>query len=253
MLLLLPPSETKRSGGTGKPLGKAGLASLSFANSLGSPRQTVLRALAELSEDENAAAAALKLGKKSRAEIAHNRALTASPTTPAIERYTGVLFDELGYESLNSPARTWIDQHVALQSALFGLVRATDMIPAYRLSADSRLPGLPSTVKRLWRSAHEQLMRQLESEHLVLDLRSQSYADLAPVHSACVVNVIDLLESGAVRSSGHFNKATKGRFVRALAQSQLETDDVDVLLEWAAADGFDLKLHQKTISLVRNG
>ena len=60
---------------------------------------------------------------------------------PAIDRYTGVLFDALDAPSLDADAREFARETVVVHSALFGLVGALDEIPAYRLSHDSRLPG----------------------------------------------------------------------------------------------------------------
>ena len=57
-------------------------------------------------------------------------------TTPAILRYTGVLYDALSAGTLPNEAL----QRLAIGSALFGVVRAGDLIPHYRLSGDTKLP-----------------------------------------------------------------------------------------------------------------
>ncbi|MBN9613754.1 MAG: peroxide stress protein YaaA, partial [Actinobacteria bacterium] len=125
MHLLLPPSETKRSGG-GSVFSAE---SLTHHDALGDARAAVRAALEALSADDELAAAALKLGAKSRAELAHNRSLGTSGVMPAIERYTGVLYDALDAQSLDAPARAWLDAHASIQSALFGLLGAGDPIP----------------------------------------------------------------------------------------------------------------------------
>ena len=72
-------------------------------------------------------------------EIERNLALSESPTLPAIHRYTGVLYDALDIESLRGTALSRAYARLAIGSALFGLVGADDPIPAYRLSASSKL------------------------------------------------------------------------------------------------------------------
>lgn len=238
MHILLPPSETKRSGGGGI----FSDASLAHTPELGAARATIRDALLQLCADPDAAAAALKLGAKSRAEILHNLALGTSGAMPAIERYTGVLYDALDVPELEPPARQWVDANVSVQSALFGLIAAGDAIPAYRLSASTRLPGLERPAKRLWRDAHAAIdWAQLG---WVLDLRSKDYAELAPVPAGlgATLDVVQAGPDGSVRALNHFNKAAKGDLVRRLAASQALVGGADDLLAWAADEGLDLRI-----------
>ena len=85
---------------------------------------------------------ALKLEPRQAAEVERNRRLRDAPTMPAIDRYTGVLFDALDASTLSTEARAFAATTVVVHSALFGLVGALDPIPAYRLSHDSRVPGV---------------------------------------------------------------------------------------------------------------
>jgi len=237
MHILLPPSETKRSGGVGVlvPARLAGDAVL------GDARVLIRSALEALSADEAAAASALKLGVKSRGEIAHNLVLGSSGAMPAVERYTGVLYDALGAGSLDPAARAWIDAHVSIQSALFGLLSAGDLIPAYRLSAGSRLTAGGTPMKRLWREAHAAF--DWTALGWVLDLRSKDYAELAPRPRGigASLEVMQLTAGGETRALNHFNKAAKGDLVRRLAESEAVIDDMAALVEWGEAHGIQLQ------------
>ena len=125
MIVLLPPSETKRGGGDGPPL---------RLNSLSSPALASLRAeligeLVELSADREASRCALGISASQDAEIDRNAALRSAPTLPAISRYTGVLYDALDIDSLRGKAAARARSRLAVGSALFGLLRADDPIP----------------------------------------------------------------------------------------------------------------------------
>lgn len=235
MLILLPPSETKRPGGSSTYTP----AELHDDSTFGGVRARVRVALEQLSADEEAAARALKLGVKSRGALAHNRSLASSGALPAIERYTGVLYDALGVETLDPRAREWIDDHVMVQSALFGLVSAADLIPAYRLSASSRLPGLGASLKRVWADAHRE---RDWGGSLILDLRSNDYAALAPLPEGIgtVVHVVHRDENGDMRALNHFNKAAKGDLVRRLARSSANIESVAELVSWARDAGLEM-------------
>ena len=219
MLVLLPPSETKAAGGDGPSLDLAALT----APELGGTRAELAEALVELAADVPASRAALGLSPKQDGEIARNAELWTSPTMPAVLRYTGVLYDALDIRSMTRAQRARAGRRLAVGSALFGLVAADDAIPAYRLSAGSQLPGLP-TLRSLWKPALGPVLTGIDD--LVVDLRSGSYAALAPVAGAVTVEVLSERPDGSRSVVSHFNKAHKGRLARLLATTTAEPDGV---------------------------
>lgn len=236
MLILLPPSETKKQGGTGCSLS---LDRLRFPALTGA-RRDLANDLIALSTDTAAAVTALKLGPKQHGEVESNRVLWESPTLPALDRYTGVLFDGLDAASLSEDARAFAGRHLVIHAALFGPVGALDPIPAYRLSHDSRVPGRP--LKRHWRSA---VASSLAAEPgLVLDLRSEAYVALGPAPAGShFLRVLTENGGGVRRALNHFNKKAKGEFTRALLESGIVFATADDLLDWAQTTGFRLERH----------
>ncbi len=220
MLVLLPPSEGKATGGAGKPLA-AGALSLP---GLSEAREAVLAELVELSRgDEDKAAEVLGLSPGLRGEIAKNAELRTAPTRPAGEIYTGVLYDALGIATLSGAARQAADRSLLVFSGLWGAVRIGDAIPSYRCSMGVKLPGL-GALGSYWRGPMVDVLPEAAGDGLVLDLRSAAYAtawkpkgELAERTATVRVlqsKVVDGVEKRSVVS--HFNKATKGRLVRDL-------------------------------------
>ena len=183
--------------------------------------------------------AALKLGRTQASEVDRNRALTTSPTMPALDRYTGVLYDALDAPTLAPAARDFAGRHVLVHSALFGPVGALDLVPAYRLSHDSRVPGHP--LKKHWGDAVTRALAA--STGLVLDLRSEGYVALgaAPARSESLfLRVVTEAPGGQKRALNHFNKKSKGEFTRAILRHGQAFGSADELLEWAPSAGFRL-------------
>lgn len=220
MLVLLPPSETKRAGGEGPPLTAA---ALSFPQ-LDLLRTVLLDELVELAGDVPASCAALGLSPRQHDEVARNAALRTSPTLPALHRYTGVLYDALDPGSLRGAAAARARARLLVGSALFGLLRATDPVPAYRLSAGSTLPGRPTLAAR-WRPLLDPVLTALVAGETVVDLRSGSYAALGRPAGAVTVNVLAERPDGGRTVVSHLNKAHKGRLARALAATRAEPSD----------------------------
>jgi cytoplasmic iron level regulating protein YaaA (DUF328/UPF0246 family) len=219
VLVLLPPSETKAPGGDGAPLDLTALT----APELTPVRTEIAEALVKLADDVPSSRTALGLSPRQDDEIERNVRLWTSPTRPALERYTGVLYDALDVGSMTRAQRARADRRLAVGSALFGLVRGDDRIPAYRLSAGSALPGLP-TLRALWKQALSPVLAGVDE--LVVDLRSGSYAALAPVPGAVTVDVVSERPDGSRSVVSHFNKAHKGRVARLLALTTAEPADV---------------------------
>ena len=217
MLVLLPPSETKIDGGDGPPLDLGTL----HHPELDPLRTALVDELVGLASDVDASRAALGLSPRQDTEIARNAALRSAPTTPAIHRYTGVLYDALDVRTLRGATAGRARARLAVGSALFGLLRADDPVPAYRLSAGSSLPGR-GTLAAAWRPLLAPVLAAIARDELVVDLRSGSYAALAPVaggHGPGAVTVDVLAEHPDGRRTvvSHFNKAHKGRLARLLA------------------------------------
>jgi uncharacterized protein len=220
VLVLLPPSETKQDGGDGPPLR---LDALSYPT-LGPLRAALLDELVALAADGPACRRALGISPGQDAEIARNAALRDAPTRPAITRYTGVLYDALDVGSLRGAAATRARARLAVGSALFGLLRADDPVPAYRLSAASALPGRPTLAAR-WKPLLEPVLAGIAAQELVVDLRSGSYAALGRLPSAVRVDVLAEHADGRRTVVSHFNKAHKGRLARILATSRADPTD----------------------------
>lgn len=232
MLILLPPSETKRDGGAAeRPLS---LESLSFPQLL-TARQRALNAFRRLARNRGAAAA-LRLGPTQAHELERNRLVETGPTMPAIERFDGVLYEALDVASLPPAARAFAHDHLAVASALFGLLGPDDPIPAYRLSPDSRLPGTP--LKALWSGPIAGVLAAYPG--MILDLRSEAYAALGPAPrraGSWYLRVVSEAEDGRRRALNHFNKKGKGQFTRALLLAGVDHPDADSLMTWAAEAG----------------
>ncbi len=245
MLILLPPSETKRTGGSGAPLD---LAALGFPG-LTPLRQALVDELTTLAADLPTARAALGVSASLDHEIAANAALLTSPTLPALDRYTGVLYDHLGVVTMTKVQRARADARLVIGSALFGATRAIDPLPAYRLSAHSKLPGRTGLAAR-WKPL---LVPALATGEFTLDLRSGAYAALGPVTGAVTVDVVTEHPDGSRTVVSHFSKATKGDLARVLCQSRAEIDSIGAIVRAARRGGLTVQRTGPTALTVVTG
>ncbi|MFP7364603.1 peroxide stress protein YaaA [Corynebacterium callunae] len=244
MLIVLPPSETKTPGGTGEPLS---LKALSFPQ-LNPVRTQLIKDLSALKIAD--ALSILGISENLKSEAQANKHLRTSPTMPAIFRYSGVLYDALDAASLPDFALN----RLAIGSALFGVVRATDQIPHYRLSGGTKVPtktGELPTLKARWGTAITEAL--FDAEPLVVDLRSGTYQQLGRVKNAVTVRVESVLEDGSRKVVSHFNKHYKGKLARVLASSPQEATTAAEVAAIARAAGMTIEenpAHNETFTLV---
>jgi cytoplasmic iron level regulating protein YaaA (DUF328/UPF0246 family) len=218
VLILLPPSEGKTAPRRGKPMDPD---SLSFP-ALHAPRADVLSALVDLcTADAAVAAEVLGLGTTQADEVERNARLRSAPAARADRVYSGVLYEGLDLASLDGAARRRATQWVAIASGLLGLVRPSDRIPAYRLAGGVTLPGV-GPVATYWSRHLDPAVQEAAGRGLVVDLRSSTYTPFwrpSPDTARRVVTMRVLHEQNGTRKVvSHFNKATKGRIVRALLE-----------------------------------
>lgn len=221
MLVLLPPSQGKAvSAARGRPLDLPGLSlpDLTVARS-----RLVEALVAVCSGDPEQARVTLGLSAGLAGEVQLNRQLLTTATRQVADLYTGVLYDALDLASLPTQARRRAGRWLLVFSGLWGVLRLSDRVPAYRLSPDVVLPGI-GTLTGHWRAPLAAALTPVTSRTLVLDLRSTSYAPLwrptGPASDRTVtVRVLHERRPGDSTSrvvASHFNKATKGRLVRDL-------------------------------------
>jgi uncharacterized protein len=206
--ILLPPSEGKAPGGTGPPWepGRGALPDLDRA------RARVVRAA--------------------------GRAVRESPTLPAIERYTGVLYKELAYASQSAATRRRIDHSVLIASGLLGVVAPRDPVPDHRLKMSASLPRI-GKLSTWWRPQLTAALGERLAGAVVWDLLPNEHAaawspEVVAVRRRITVRFADA--NGA--AVAHWNKLLKGALVRHVLDHAI-TDPHD-LDGWEHPSGYRL-------------
>jgi len=246
VLLLLPPSETKRQGGSNLTIEQV---HLSYGQ-LTEARDLVLEDLLKVCKSKPKAAKALKLSPKQLGEIDLNLAIKTAPTMPAYERYEGTLYKAIDAASFTSHEVEMMRSHVLMQSALFGLISATDRIPWYRLSAGTVLPKV--NLKKIWKEHQPAAWARLVDTPII-DLRSKAYVELAPIPKGIDsywVEVVAEDSKGQRRALNHFNKTAKGEFVGAFVRAKTAPKTLTQLQAVAKKAGLGFEVEGKTIFLV---
>ena len=213
MKILLAPSETKKSGGTAVFAPQA----LLF-ESLLPFRSKLLHGYMNCIQKGDMATLSKLFGITKEADIlAYKTDIIHELTMKAIERYTGVAFDYLDYPHLDTMAQLYIDEHVILFSNLFGPLRASDMIPEYKLKQGVSIGELKP--EKIYLEQSSSLLDSYLKDDEILDLRAGFYDKVYKPSKP--YTTLKFIKDGKVVS--HWAKAYRGLVLREIAQHQIVT------------------------------
>ena len=153
-----------------------------------------------------------------KAELFHrqNEDVFKSRCAPAIERYTGVVYEYIDWTSLDKPAQKYMEKHIRIFSGLFGFLTPETLIPNYKLKMN---------VLSLQFHWNPIITKALENEELVFDLLPQVHRKAyTPAKNVIKVD-FSVIKKGKKTAAGHFGKAVKGKFIRYLAQNNIQSID----------------------------
>ncbi len=212
MKILLAPSETKKSGGE-----------LSFDPStllfeqLTPHRIKLLHTYTNVLQQNDIQALSKMFGIKKEADILkHKKDIIHELTMKAIERYTGVAFDYLRYDELDARAQNYVDSHVILFSNLLGPIRASDLIPEYKLKQGEAVADIKPEKFYNEHAAH--LVEEYLQDDEILDLRAGFYDKF--YKPAKAYTTLKFIKDGKVVS--HWAKAYRGIVLREIAKAGIE-------------------------------
>ena len=170
-------------------------------------------------------------GEALAAATATNREVLSSPTLPAIERYSGVLYQALDHGSISARDRRRLDAQVVIFSGLIGLVTPPDLIPDYKLKMGASLPGL-GKVSTAWRPGIDAVLTDRTAGRTVWNLlpndHAAAWSGADPTAAEITVRFVDDVERNGARTLvtvSHWNKLLKGALVRHVLSAQLREPD----------------------------
>ncbi len=188
------------------------------------------------------------------AELVEDKSIFKAPTMMAIDRYNGTLYGALHgrglkgtpneFAHLSEAAMQRAKEIVLIQSALFGLIPATALIPNYKFSATPKL-------KTIWADPHQAVFRRLTGP--VIDMRSKQYVALAPIPEDIESYYLEVMleaADGTRTSMNHFNKKSKGELLHAVLNAKELPKTIPDLRKIAKKAGFGLEQVGSELTLI---
>jgi cytoplasmic iron level regulating protein YaaA (DUF328/UPF0246 family) len=157
--------------------------------------------------------------------------LATAPSAKAIDVYSGVLYQALDWGSLSPTAKARGDKSLLIVSAIFGVLRPSDVIPNYKAKIKSSD----------WKAVLKPVLDGLDAD-LIVDCRSSTYAGVwqSPPDRTVAVRVFKK-EKGKISVITHLSKKYRGELTRVLLKAgKVPKTPVDLLA--IAEKNFECKL-----------
>ncbi len=141
-----------------------------------------------------------------------NEDIFKSRCAHAIERYTGVVYQHLDWNTLSEEGKKYMEDNVLIFSGLFGMTTPLTLIPDYKLKMNVL------SLQYHWTPV---LTEALKDEDLIFDLLPQVYRKAYNPNPNTIQIEFKVEGKGNTRAAGHYGKAVKGKFIRFLSENQI--------------------------------
>ena len=140
-------------------------------------------------------------------------ALHSKKLLKAIELYSGVAFQGLSFSTLTQSEKDFILENVLIFSNLFGVIRASDLIPYYKLKQGTKTKSL--TLKDIYTPFIPLLEKAMQTKDYVIDLRAGIYTKLFKPKLPHFF--FEFQKNG--KTISHYAKLYRGKILRLIAQA----------------------------------
>ena len=212
MKILLAPSESKKDGINGE----LNLKNLIFPQ-ITPQREHLINAYQKIINRGDIEELKELFGLKKESEIEkYLYDIKKAPTNKAIKIYEGVAFDYIDYDNLDSNSQNYIDKNLLIFSNLFGVVRANDFIPKYKIKQGSIIDG--EKIEKYYHNVLKEPLDEYLKNDDILDIRAGYYDKF--YKPSKFYTTLKFLKDGKVVS--HWAKAYRGLVLRYCAINKID-------------------------------
>lgn len=169
---------------------------------------------------------------------------------PAWMLYDGLMYRYLKRHQVSQAEQNYLDEHLRIATAFYGLVKPTDLIAPHRLDFQGNLKINGTSLKQFWRKAYDE---QVQEDDLIISLLSSEFEQVfSPSIRKRMIKIVFMENrSGKLKIHSTISKKGRGRLVSLMAEKQIETIEQIKSLTF---DGFKYSpkhSDDKTVTFIR--
>jgi cytoplasmic iron level regulating protein YaaA (DUF328/UPF0246 family) len=136
------------------------------------------------------------------------------------------MYEAIGLKTLSVAERKLFDTSTLIISGLFGVVRPTDLIPAYKLKMGANLGGVVGKLLHFWRRPVSEIIRHEVRGKVIWDFLPDQHkrvwdntGEIAARHQVKFVKRVIRSGVAEYKTISHHSKALKGALIRHLLRT----------------------------------
>jgi len=198
----------------------------------------ILTEMSQLSTDELSTAYKIKSEQAEKEKQRWAAILSGEAKNyPAVELFNGLMYRHIKRNGLTEAEQTYLENHVLITSALYGVVPALSPMAPHRLDFLMKLKVARKTLKTHWKSAYDEA---LQDEDLIFSLLSSEFETVFSKEIREKMVTFKFMEdkAGQLKIHSTISKKARGAFLTALIEGQIHTVEQARKLSFA---GFDYR------------
>lgn len=157
---------------------------------------------------------------------------TQKNSRPAVLAFNGDVYEGLDASTLSEDDLSWAQDHVAILSGLYGVLRPLDLMQPYRLEMGTKLSNTGGkNLYEFWRETiapylNERLAQ--DTSPIVVNLASEEYfksVDLKSLNARVIQCVFQDQKAGSWKVISFFAKRARGLMARYIIENRIDSPD----------------------------
>jgi hypothetical protein len=141
---------------------------------------------------------------------------TFDAATPnyAITTYTGLVYKYLHLDDYNKEQLDYMDKHLVILSAMYGVLRPFDGIKPYRL--DMKMPLVKPSLYNYW---ERYVPHYFRNENVIIDLSSNEYGKMLPPNRIAIKFMEE--KDHQYKNIATYSKMARGQLLHIMIKNQM--------------------------------
>ena len=141
---------------------------------------------------------------------------------PALKLFDGLMYRHIKRDGLTEAEQTYLENHVLITSALYGVVPALSPMAPHRLDFLMKLKVAGKTLKSHWKAAYDEAVTQ---EEVIFSLLSSEFETVFSKEIREKMVTFKFMEDkgGQLKIHSTISKKARGAFLTSLIENQVQT------------------------------
>ena len=169
---------------------------------------------------------------------------------PSLKLFDGLMYRHIKRDKLTEAEQAYLENHVFITSALYGVVPALSPMAPHRLDFLKKLKVAGKTLKSHWKAAYDEAVTQ---EEVIFSLLSSEFETVfsKEIREKMMTSNLWRIEVGQLKIHSTISKKARGAFLTALIENQVQTVEEARRLSFAGFVYREDLSHQQELVFVK--